>query len=123
MTDIEGIDMTERRRQERLILDESSFLRWQGVPCFLVDASPRGLGITFISDSGWPESLTLEYVLPGESGRNGIVQCRTVWERSIDFVSIGLSETVRRRGLAFEEPGSVNTGLFLEHLSGLEGWN
>ncbi len=99
--------MDERRKQERLNLEEYPALIYQGETCQLVDVSMAGLGITFISDEDWPENIALEYSIPKESGRKRLLQCHTVWESSSDFYRVASKTTVRRRGLEFVDPDSA----------------
>jgi hypothetical protein len=107
--------MDKRRKHERLILDDPSILHCHGKPCYLIDASKAGLGITYISDGDWPENMILDYILPQGSEKNGSVQCRTAWESRIDFFKLGCWETVRRRGLEFLDPGSKNAVVLYRH--------
>lgn len=86
---------------------ESSFnIHHKGNPCRVVDISPSGLGVTFMGGEDWPEKLTLEFKVGSEAGRMGLVQCRTIWEASMDFYKARNEEIVRRRGLQFVDPDS-----------------
>jgi hypothetical protein len=112
--------MEERRKMKRMILDESSILDFNGAACFIVDACTTGLGITFISATEWPEKLNLKYTLPHESGKERRVECRTIWESSMDYYKTGSTEIVRRRGLEFIDPDSENVDSLFRHLSAIE---
>jgi hypothetical protein len=107
--------MAGKREHKRLVLDDSSILRFRGKTCYLIDASRVGLGITFISDEDWPENMTLEYVLPQGSVQGGAVRCLTVWESRMDFFKLGCWETVRRRGLKFLDPESGNADMIYRY--------
>lgn len=111
--------MKERRKFQRLILDESSLLDFNGAACYIVDACAAGLGITFISTNDWPVEIDLKYILPQESEMERHVRCRTVWESSMDYFKTGSTEIVRRRGLEFVEPDSENAGRLFDHLSAI----
>ncbi len=108
--------MSERRKQERLNLEEYPALIYQGETCQLVDVSMAGLGITFISDEDWPENITLEYSIPKESGRKRLLHCHTVWETSSDFYTLGSKKIIRRKGLEFVDPRSEDVGKLYNYL-------
>ena len=99
--------ITEKRMKNRLTMESSFNIHHKGSPCRVVDISSTGLGVTFIGGEDWPEKLTLEYSLgSSDSGKVGLVTCRTVWETSMDFYKARNEETVRRRGLQFVDPDS-----------------
>lgn len=115
-TTLMGVIVAEKRKQERLHLEEFPTLIYQGEACSLVDVSMAGLGITFISDEDWPEDIILEYPLPKESGQKWLLPCRTVWRSSSDFYRVASKTTVRRRGLEFVDPGSEDVEKLYNHL-------
>ena len=90
-----------------------------GTSCFIIDACKTGLGITFISDTKWPEEIELKYTLPRETEGERRVAFRTAWESSMDYYKTGSTETVRRRGLEFIDPASENADILFQHLSAL----
>lgn len=109
----------ERRKSERLVLDKSSILDFNGAACFIIDTCVTGLGITFISALDWPEEIDLKYTLPQESEKERRIACRTVWESSMDFYKTGSTEIVRRRGLEFIDPDSESADRLFRHLSAI----
>lgn len=111
--------MEERRKFKRLTLDDSSILEFNGADCFIVDACSSGLGITFISVFEWPEEIDLKFKLPQESGEERHIQCRTVWESSMNYYKTGSTEIVRRRGLEFIDPESETANRLFQHLSAI----
>ncbi len=115
-TTLMGVIVAEKRKQERLHLEEFPTLIYQGEACLLVDVSLTGLGITFISDEDWPENITLEYSLPKESGRKWLLPCHTVWRSSSDFYKVASRKTIRRRGLEFVDPNSEDVDELFHHL-------
>jgi hypothetical protein len=109
----------EKRIQRRILLEDLFTLHHQGKPCRVVDISVTGLGISYISGEDWPEKITLEYSLNQESGQKRLVQCRTVWETTMNFYKTRTEEVVRRRGLEFIEQGSGDVGELHQHLRSL----
>ena len=99
--------MVEKRKQKRLILDESFNIYCLGEPCRVADVSLTGLGITFICGEDWEENITLEYSLPQEAKQKRFVPCHTLWESGMVFYKTGHEQIIRRRGLEFIKPGSV----------------
>jgi hypothetical protein len=114
---IGGDAMDEKRKFKRLILDDNTIANYRGAACFIVDACASGLGITFISNSGWPQEIDLNFTLPQESDKERYVPCRTVWESSMGYYKTGSKVTVRRRGLEFIDPESENASRLFDHLS------
>ena len=100
--------VTEKRSENRLIMESSFNIHHEGTPCRVVDISSSGLGVTFLGGEDWPETLTLKYYLGSEADRMGMVKCRTMWETSMDFYKARNEEIVRRRGLRFVDPDSGN---------------
>ena len=113
----------EKRTQKRLIL-ESPFSVHRGEDrCRVVDISETGLGVTYISDENWPENITLEYSLDPRQEKKAL-QCRTIWETSMDFYKTRSDEIVRRRGLMFVDPDSGEVRELNRHLKKIkEGAN
>ena len=109
--------IAEKRRQSRLIMDDSFNIHHKGNRCRVVDISGTGLGVTFIGGEDWPKNLTLEYSLSSEAEQVKSIKCRTVWESSMDFYKARSEEKVRRRGLEFMEPGSGEVAELRDHLT------
>ena len=110
---------SDKRVQQRYMLDDSFTILHQGEPCRVVDISIAGLGISYIGGEDWPEKITLEYSLAGDTGRKRLVKCRTVWESSMDFFKTRGEEIVRRRGLEFIEKGSGDVDELHHHLKSM----
>ena len=111
--------MTEKRQQDRWTLNKSFTVYCHGEPCRVADVSKTGLGITFIGDEDWPESITLEYSLPRDEIKKTPVQhiqCRTVWESTMLFHKVAARKVIRRRGLEFVDPRSQTVDELHRHL-------
>ena len=115
--------ITEKRLKDRLIMEPSFNIHYKGSPCRVVDISSSGLGITFIGGEDWPEKLTLKYALSSETGKVGLIKCRTIWETSMDFYKARNEEIVRRRGLQFVDPESGSVEELKRYLKEIAGAN
>ena len=111
--------MTCKRQQDRLTLDKSFTVYCFGEHCRVANVSKTGLGITFIGDGDWPESITLEYSLPQDEIQKKHIQCRTVWESTMLFHRVNARVIIRRHGLEFVEPGSQTIDELHRHLGSI----
>ncbi len=108
--------MKTRRTYPRRTVRKDAIARHNGQSAWVVNVSMSGMSIIYSNQIQWPDNLVLDLMFTGHNVAINGIRCSRTWESGMDSVAFLGSESIRRRGLRFEEPDSSEVMLLMEIL-------